>query len=445
MFFRNRGTVIGLAFAALAGPAALAIVPALADGALATPDAADLPDSPALADFLRIAEMRHPGLAAARHEWRAEAERPAAVGSLPDPRVTFGWSAEDVETRVGPQKSKVAVRQRLPWFGKLGRRQDVAERGADVAAARVDERRLRLRRDVGVAWYDLWWAGRALEITRENLSLLGNLERAARERYRVGRTEHADLIRLQIEVGKLEDLVRTREDALAPVRARLNALMNRSETAPVPLPTDRPGAGAAPDLSGDLRVSLAESSPAVRIRERQTSWADARLDAARRERWPDWTLGVDWVRTDDALDPSMEDSGKDPLILSLAIDLPVFRGKHDGPVREAQERRLAADRRRAEEENAATVRAEEILYHWRDADRRADLYGNLLLPKAQEALEATLTGYRTGKSSFLDLIDAQRTLLAMELERERAVADRGRNAAELEAVTGRPWILGGAS
>ena len=407
-------------------------------------DPAALPERPALADVLRMAEARHPGLAAARHEWRAESERSAAAGSLPDPRLTVGWFAEEVETRVGPQKSRVTLMQRLPWFGKLGLRRDAADRGAEVAAARYDDRRLALRRDVAVAWFDLWWAARALDVTRENLSLLGDLERSVRERYRVGKAEHADLIRLQIEVGKLEDLARTREDALAPVRARLNALMDRPETAIVPLPAERPEVGTAPAFEG-LRGVLAESAPRVRIRERQRAWADARLATARRDRWPDWTVGVDWIQTDDALNPAMMDSGKDPVVVSLSVDVPIFRGKHDGPVREAEERRLAADRMRADEESALAARAEEILYRWRDADRRDDLYGDFLLPKAREALEATLTGYRTGKSSFLDLIDAQRTLLAMELERERAVADRGRNAAELEAVTGQPWIPGGTS
>ena len=79
----------------------------------------DLPENATLADFLRVAEARNPGLESSRRIWRAEAEGAEAAGSWPDPQLSFAWYAEEVETRVGPQKQRLSVRQRLPWFGKL--------------------------------------------------------------------------------------------------------------------------------------------------------------------------------------------------------------------------------------------------------------------------------------------------------------------------------------
>ena len=105
-------------------------------------------------------------------------------------------------------------------------------------------------------------------------------------------------------------------------------------------------------------------------------------------------------------------------------------------MREAEERLAAARSHRFAEEDELVARADAILYEWRDADRRAALYDSALLPKAVQSLEATMTAYQTGRGRFLDVIDAQRTLLDFELELARARADRGRSAASLEAITG---------
>jgi outer membrane protein TolC len=45
--------------------------------------------------------------------------------------------------------------------------------------------------------------------------------------------------------------------------------------------------------------------------------------------------------------------------------------------------------------------------------------------------------FAAGRAGFLDLIDAQRTLLEFELAYERALADRAINLAELEMLAGR--------
>ncbi|HMB71496.1 MAG TPA: TolC family protein, partial [bacterium] len=115
---------------------------------------------------------------------------------------------------------------------------------------------------------------------------------------------------------------------------------------------------------------------------------------------------------------------------------PIFRGKYSGAIREAEERLAAARWRQSGEEDDLTAQAEAILFEWRDADRRAELYGGALLPKARESLAATSAAYRTGDGGFLDLIDAQRTLLDLELENERAAIDRGRSAARLATLIG---------
>ncbi len=411
-------------------PWAMAIVLLLSPLASGAQEAPDLPDSPALSDFIRVAQERSPSLEAGRRHWRADAEAAGAAGSFPDPMVSYTWYPQEVETRVGPQKDRLSVRQRLPWFGKLGLSRDAAQAGAGATRARYDDRRLQLRRDVTLAWLDLYWLGRATSLTRDNLDLLIDLERIVRERYRNARVAHADLIRVQVELGTVENRLRSHEDRLRPAVARMNTLLHRPGNAHVPVPTEVPDWGNAPEAEGVL-AGLRDRSHRLHEGERRVAQADAARRLANRARWPDWTLGADWIRTDDALNPAMTDSGKDAFMVSVSVNVPIFRGKWDAPARAAEERYAASRADLQFTEDELVFRAEELLFDWRDADRRLDLYRGALLPKARESYLALDTAYRTGQGGFLDLIEAQRMLLSFELERESALTDRGRSAARL--------------
>jgi outer membrane protein TolC len=89
------------------------------------------------------------------------------------------------------------------------------------------------------------------------------------------------------------------------------------------------------------------------------------------------------------------------------------------------------------------VDAERLLFELRDAERKAELYGTGLLPKASQALEATARAFQTGDASFLDYLDAQRTLLMFQLDRARARADYGQKVLALARIIGAPPVEAG--
>ena len=134
------------------------------------------------------------------------------------------------------------------------------------------------------------------------------------------------------------------------------------------------------------------------------------------------------------------DSGKDPVIAKVSMNVPIWYRKYEAAEREAQARLRSA--RRAVEDRGATLTAELklTLFKFRDAERKINLYRDTLVPKAEQSLRATETAYKGGKMDFLNLIDAQRALLAFRLAQERALADRAQRLAELEMVVGgEPW------
>ncbi len=389
-----------------------------------------------LDDYLRYAALNNPGLEAAFNDWKAAVERVPQAKALPNPRLTYSYFIEEVETRVGAQRQKIEVSQVFPWFGKLRLRGDAASDAAHAAEHKYQGIKLALFYRVKNTYYEYGYLGRALVITRENIKLLSNLENVALSMYKSGAAPHAAVIKIQVELGRLQDRLTTLEDRRNSMSAQLNAALNRSSNAPLPWP--KPFQEERTDVSEEELIAwVRESNPELKALEFMASKEKAGVELAEKNYYPDIMLGVGTVLTDDASMPNVEDSGKDPIIAVIAIDLPLWYGKYRAAEREARHRHEAALRKKTDRENNLLADLQLALFNVRDAHRQIDLYGDTLIPKAKQSLEVTQTGFEAGKVDFLNLIDAERLLLEFQLSYERALANHAQTLAQLEMLVGR--------
>jgi outer membrane protein TolC len=169
--------------------------------------------------------------------------------------------------------------------------------------------------------------------------------------------------------------------------------------------------------------------------------AERRIDLARREQWPDVTVGAQYVDIAESdLTPTMD--GRDALALSLGIKIPLWRGAERAVIDESElQRRAAASRLDALELDVKTElqRLEATLHR---QERQLRILDQTLIPRAETALEATLSAYRTGQTDFLDVLDAERTLFQLRLDRAAIFARLLTTQAEQDRVAGRTALPG---
>jgi len=393
-----------------------------------------LDESATLDDYLRFAALNNPGLEAAFLRWQAALEAADAAGALPDPRFSYGFFIREVETRVGPQRQRIGLAQRFPWLGTLQLRKDREAREAEARRFDYEAAKLELFGRVKRTYHEYGYLARAIEITGENVQLLTFFERVARARYKVGSANHADIIKAQVELGQLEDRLVSLRDRLRPVAARLNGELNRDVGAELPLPGPLDDGPVV--LDENALFAAVHRAPQLLAIDQAAEREKVAGELARLRRYPDFSVSLDYIETGDALDPTMPESGKDPVMAMVSLNIPLWGKSIDAAQREAVQQRKAAELRRLEEENRLAVRLEQALFGFRDAQRKIDLYGDSLLPKARQSLEVTQKAYSTEKAGFLDLIEAQRTLLRFRLARQRALADRAERLAEIEEIIG---------
>ena len=394
-----------------------------------------------LAALIAEALERNPRIREAQALWRAARERPPQAAALPDPTLMVTQHARSPETRVGPQTTLLSVTQRLPGFGKLDLRGQVAAKAAEARAEILAAQRAEVVRLVKHAWYDLGYVDRALTISREEEELLRHSEVLARSRYAQGFGQQGDVIRFQTEITRAlhrrEDLRRQRVDA----EAAINALLDRAAAAPIP-PVELGGRPAAAFDGDALAAAGRRGRPEVRAAARRIEGAEQAVALARRQRRPDFSVGVAWGNVLGRRDPAGRAAppagdGKDVYSVMVGVSLPLFRAaKYDAGVREAAERSAAARAAHRTTVNETERAVRSTGFRLESVERQLALFENALLPQAEQSLIATEAAYAAGGAGVLDLLDSQRVLLDVRFGLVRLDVDYLKTLADLERSVG---------
>ncbi len=395
-------------------------------------DRAELGD---LKSFLTLAAENNNELRAAFQKWQAAIKRSVSADVLPDPKFSFGYYTTPLETRGGPARYKYGLSQKMPFFGKLGYKEQMALREADGYKAQFDSLKLATFYEVKKVYYEYAYLARAIDITKENIELMSYLEKIATARYTTGSAKHSDIIRPQVELGKLEDRLNSLNDLKRPLSARLNALLDRSPRTEIAFPTSIP-VMTITDSEEALATQLQQSNPKLAFWETVTAKEEARKGLAERNYYPDFTFGVDVTEVDDARTPGVTGDGQNPVMAYTSFNIPIWFNAREAVVDESQAKILAAKRSRIGLERKLQADLELALYKYRDAGRKINLYRDTLVPKAEQSLGVTMEAFMTGVGTSLDMIDAEKTLLELQLAYYRALTNKAQRLAEIETLVG---------
>ncbi len=395
-----------------------------------------LHEESSLADCLRFAALHNAELAASFYHWRAAVEKSPQVTALPDPKFTYGYFINEVETRVGAQQQQVQLAQTFPWFGKLDLQGQAADANARAAYQIYESKKTALFHRVRTSYYELYYLRQVIATTNENFELLQQFQEIALQKYRVGQTSQADVIRIEVELGKLEDHLRRLNAQRSPLTAQLNAALNQPAAAPAPWPHEIPDTQLNA-TEAELLLWMRASNPELRTLDEAQTEAQLKTAVAQKAFYPDITLGLMYTLTDDAMDPTIPESGDDATLASITINLPIQKQKYAASVRAAIANRLSIAKSKEEKINQLDAAITQAVFQHDDAHRRITLYRDTLIPKALESLEASMAAFEGGQGRFLDLIDTERTLLEFQLLQERARTDRVIALSKLERLVGR--------
>jgi outer membrane protein TolC len=388
-----------------------------------------------LADLIKIAEQNNPEIEAARRRWQAALNRPAQVSTLPDPMLSYSRWLESVETRVGPQENVFMLSQRIPFPGKLGLQGRMAEQDAVAQGMQYEATRRDVIYKIKTAYYDLYWIDRSLQILDDYQSLLHDFTRVAEQQYTTGVGIQANVLKSQVEISSIME----RQLGFAKMRqgvvARINALLNRPTDSPLGVATeiDTSRFGISDSLLIRLALSERQELQATEAMIRKSQYMKS---LAKREYLPDFNLQGSYISIPKASTNMFSDAGKDPYSVMVGVNLPIWLGRRNAAVNEAEETIVA--NQRSYENLANNVKAEIVDFYFQieTTGKTLDLYEQGLIAQAESSLQSALAAYRTGRLDFLNLLDAERMLLQFNLGYVKELANYNKQVAAIERAVG---------
>ncbi|WP_460423661.1 TolC family protein [Pseudomonas sp. ZL2] len=374
-----------------------------------------------LESALQAARDNNPELAAAR--WGidiAEGERRQA-GVLPNPELS--WEVED--TRKGSQTTTVGVSQLFELGGKRGARLDVAGRDAELAALELERQRNVLRAEVIGAFQAAAQAQEGLQLAEQSLRLSERALQVVQGRVRAGSASPVEATRAQVQLSEVRLEQGRAEQALTIAYQQLAAVTG----APM-VQFSRVDGGLVTDNSIPSRALLLdrlEQTADLRLARLQIDQREAALGLARSQRIPDLTVSVG---------SQYSETDRERInVVGLSVPIPLFDRNQGNVLAAARRADQARDQRNGAE---LRLRSEVIqaLTQWSTAVQEVQTFDRAILPSAQQALDAATRGFERGKFAFLDVLDAQRTLVAARLQYLQAQAQGSEARVRLERIFG---------
>lgn len=394
-----------------------------------------------LSAALAQAERDSPKLLAIRARYEALKAIPVQEGSLPDPEISFSAMSLPVDTFDTAQEDmtqlQFGISQKFPFPGKLRLKQEAAEQEAQAAGDNVEELRLKLRRDVEVFWWQLYYLDRALAIVAGNQDLLRQFVEIAKTKYTVGQGLQQDVLLSQLELSRLVDLQLKLKGLRAQKAAQLNALLGRPADVPIKLPDQVERTLIEPPQEAELFVHAERQRPLLAKMRKQIEAARVRVELAKKEFFPDFTLGAFH-----GFRRGQTPGGKsrpDFLTLSLSMNLPLYFATKQAKAVDQRQSELLRERFQWQDAwNQVRAEIASALADYRRAREQVRLFEQGILPQARQTVASMLAGYQVGKVDFLNLVSAQITLYNYEIQYWKTLAETRQSLARLEAAVGGP-------
>jgi outer membrane protein TolC len=432
--------------------------------------------SDSLLNYLEIATKNNPAVLQKYNEYQAALQKVPQVGSLPDPELTMGVFLSPMELVGGSQVADIRLMQMFPWFGVLKNGKDEMSLMAKAKYESFRDAKLQVYYDVQRTWYDLYRNQQNILISGKNIEILQTLERLALVRFKAvsagsgnssfssgnmpnnniqnsssnssgmnnmssstinnqlsiinspssmvsasGGSGLADLYRIQMEIGELDNNISLLKNQQNTIIARFNSYLNRPAKTPVAIPdTLKSDSLEVPLLA--VSDSMLFNNPMLVMLQYEQQSLDARKKMVARMGYPMVGLGVNYSLINKSNMSTSSMNGNDMIMPMVTVTLPIYRKKYKAMQAEANLMKMATEQGYIATANLLQTEYYEAIQLYQDAQRRMKLYENQSM-LAKKSLEIMIKSFSTSGSDLTEILRVRQQVLDYEFKEVEAMVD----------------------
>ncbi len=386
-----------------------------------------------LRDAIAAALLGNPELAVFSWDVRRGDARAIQAGLLPNPGVLV-----EVENLGGGGDRKsfeqtettVWLSQLLQIGGKRGKRQRVADLERELSAWQYEQARLNVLTRTNRAFVSTLSAQARLDLVRELERIASESVSSIRAHVRAGGAPTVEAVRAEVELSRarLQQQVIQRE--LDVSRATLASMWGSSTPRFTEVRGDLAPVSSPPPLSElERRV---EENPDVARWETEIARREASLSLERARGIPFPTINLGGRH--------FNDNGDMAFVFAVSVPLPVFN-RNQGSVLDAASGVAQAKAEKSSARLSVLTAVRQRYAGLLAAFTAAETLQKHTLPSAKAAYRGTREGFQKGLFRYLEVLDAQRTLFELRMQRIAALSEYHLARADLERLTASPLEL----
>jgi outer membrane protein TolC len=453
----------------------------IAGGSWIAGNSQQYPDS--LLKYLELAAKNNQTVLQKFTEYQAALQRVPQVGSLSDPEISLGVFLKPMELVGGNQVADIKLMQMFPWFGVLKHGRDEMSLMANAKFELFRDAKLQVLYDVQRTWYELFKVQKKISISEENLEILKSIEQLAIVRFKAtpsgsgenkssgtglppassqnsgsgnasgmqsmganpvntgtrssdqassvmetgsmgssaGYSGLADIYRIQIESGELENNIALLKNQERTIIALFNSYLNRQPLSPI-----YTGKTLATDSLGFSLIAVSDSmlskNPMLSMLEFEKQAYSARKKMVTGMGYPMVGLGLNYsiISKNEMSTSSM--NGKDMIMPMISVTLPIYRKKYTAMRAEADLLSRSTSQNYLATASSLQTEYYQAVQLYQDAQRRVKLYENLY-QLASKSLDLMIKSYSTSSAGLTDVLRVRQQTLDYEFRQVEAIAD----------------------
>ena len=364
-----------------------------------------------LNDYLSEAEKNNPALKAFHYKYESALEKVVEVGSVPNTSIGVGYFVQTPETRVGAQRAKISIAQKLPWFGTLEAKKEQATFKAAAQSNMFDFIRRKLFLDVKTLYFELFELKATKAIINENIEIMKTFEELALIELENNRSTMVDVLKIRMEKNELYNkLHKVEENTIAKTTA-FNMLLNRAENTPVNvieyITLDDSDLFNKNDITNNPKV--------LQLNNLESALEKAEL-AVKKEGLPMIGLGLDYVVVDKRDMADLLDNGKDIIMPMVTVSIPLFSKKYS-----SKQKQLRLDQKAVATNKTNTINQLTTIFSKASrgmSNSKVAIKTQLKnINEADRAKEVLFAAYETSKIDFEQLLEIQQLKLKFQLKK----------------------------
>ncbi|MGH8249168.1 MAG: TolC family protein [Steroidobacteraceae bacterium] len=383
-----------------------------------------------LADALRAASANNLALRSVPFEQQALEGRRQQAAVRPNPELGLEFEnfagSGDLSGR-DALEATLALSQLIELGGKRDARRALADREYEILLTEQSVQRLDSQAEVARRFLAVVLDQERLALARRTAELAADVHAGIQRRVDAARSPIAEASRADIARVRARLDVADAERRLDSGRYALAASWGAT----------KPDFGAAranlqqfPEVAEFERLaSQLEQNPDQLLYLSEQRLREAELRLAQATKTPDFTVGAGVRR--------FEENGDSAFVLSFSVPLPVAN-RNAGAIAESQARIAALPYKREAALLELRTRLFALYQELQQSRTKATALSTELVPRAREALEQTRAGFDRGRFSYLEVAEAQRELLELEVTRIEVAASFHLILIEIERLTRQP-------